>query len=277
METINIGALTLPQNAKVLDLGCGEGRHCHALAWHHPHCQVVGVDLNLRDLRIAQTRGQAFFSAQNLTADISYPCADGTQLPFSDASFDAVICSEVLEHIPDYQAFLAEINRIIKPKGLFLASVPRAWPERICWALSAPYHEVEGGHVRIFNGKNLANTIQQLGFTQTQRYYAHALHSPYWWLRCLFWRWGEDAWPCRMYHKLLVWDLIKKPKFTRVLEQCLNPIMGKSVVWHFIKSSPTPRSPTPQSTTTSSTIASPANTLPNASKYEKNTKDAHLA
>lgn len=238
METINIGSLVLPLGAKVLDLGCGEGRHCHALAWHHPHCLVTGIDLNPHDLHTARTRGDHFFGEQNLTANIVYCCANGATLPFKNASFDAVICSEVLEHIEQYSLFLAEINRIIKPGGLFLASVPRAWPERICWALSKKYHQVAGGHIRIFNAAKLAKTIEQLGFNQTQRYYAHALHSPYWWLRCLFWRWGETAWPCRLYHKLLVWDLIKKPKTTRKLEQWLNPIMGKSVVWHFVKHKP---------------------------------------
>lgn len=238
METINIGSLVLPLGAKVLDLGCGEGRHCHALAWHHPHCLVTGIDLNPHDLHTAKTRGDHFFGEQNLTANIVYCCANGATLPFKNASFDAVICSEVLEHIEQYSLFLAEINRIIKPGGLFLASVPRAWPERICWALSKKYHQVAGGHIRIFNAAKLAKTIEQLGFNQTQRYYAHALHSPYWWLRCLFWRWGETAWPCQLYHKLLVWDLIKKPKTTRKLEQWLNPIMGKSVVWHFVKHKP---------------------------------------
>lgn len=239
METIRIGDLNLPANAKVLDAGCGEGRHCHALAWHHPSCWVVGFDLNPDDLHTAKTRGNEFFQALNQNPTLHYSCANGLQLPFKNASFDAVICSEVLEHIVEYSAFLDELNRIIKPGGLLLISVPRAWPERICWALSRAYHQVAGGHVRIFNRKQLANAITQQGFSCTKRYHAHALHTPYWWLRCCFWRWGENAWPCRIYHKLLVWDLLKKPWLTRRLEQALNPLLGKSVVMHFIKNSNT--------------------------------------
>ena len=236
METINIADLKLPPDSLVLDLGCGEGRHSHASAWHFPNVRTVGVDLNHGDLTIARNKGDDFFSAINLAPSLNYACSDGTQLPFLDHTFDAVICSEVLEHIPDYASMLKEIKRVLKPGGTFAASVPRAWPERICWQLSAAYHQVEGGHVRIFNGKKLNQEITSLGFSQTQHYYAHALHSLYWWLRCAFWRQGEQALLCRTYHRLLVWDLMKKPELTRALERLLNPLMGKSTVWHFVKS-----------------------------------------
>lgn len=236
METINIASLQLAPHSIVLDLGCGEGRHSHASAWHFPNVQTVGVDLNHKDLTCARDKGDDFFASIQQSPLLSYACSDGTQLPFQNQTFDAVICSEVLEHIPDYRAMLDEIQRVLKPGGIFAASVPRAWPERICWQLSAAYHQVEGGHVRIFNGNALAKYIEGLGFLQTRRYYAHALHSIYWWLRCAFWRQGEQALLCRTYHKLLVWDLMKKPALTRLLERLLNPLMGKSTVWHFVKS-----------------------------------------
>ncbi|HEY7773846.1 MAG TPA: class I SAM-dependent methyltransferase [Marinagarivorans sp.] len=244
METVDIASLAIAPGSLVLDLGCGEGRHCHASAWHHPNAHTIGFDVNLRDLNTARQRGEALFSslaatppagALGQTAPISYACGDGTRLPFNSETFDTVICSEVLEHIHDYSAMLAEVQRVLKPGGTFAASVPRAWPERLCWRLSAAYHHVEGGHLRIFNAKTLSGEIAHLGFTQQQLYYAHALHSPYWWLRCAFWQRGENALLCRTYHRLLVWDLMKKPWLTRALERLLNPIMGKSIVWHFIK------------------------------------------
>lgn len=236
METINIAELKLSPNSLVLDLGCGEGRHSHASAWHFPNVRIVGADLSHRDLTTARTKGNDFFTSVKQSPSLNYACSDGTQLPFLDHTFDAVICSEVLEHIPDYASMLKEVQRILKPGGTFAASVPRAWPERICWQLSAAYHQVEGGHVRIFNARKLSQEIKSLGFAQTHQYYAHALHSIYWWLRCAFWRQGEQALLCRTYHRLLVWDLMKKPAFTRVLERLFNPLMGKSIVWHFVKS-----------------------------------------
>ena len=219
----------------LLDLGCGEGRHVHAAAWQLPQAHVVGIDIAYDDVKTAKEKGDDFFGSIQHNCITNYSCANGMRLPFADNSIDAIICSEVLEHVPNYTTILGEITRILKPGGTLGVSVPRAWPERICWLLSKAYHQVEGGHIRIFSARALRNTIQSYGFEQTAHYYAHALHSPYWWLRCLFWRWGEKAWPCQLYHKLLVWDLMQKPWLTQTLEKIFNPIMGKSVVWHFKK------------------------------------------
>jgi hypothetical protein len=114
-------------------------------------------------------------------------------------------------------------------------SVPRAWPERLCWWLSDAYHQVEGGHLRIFKASQLSDQIEALGFTVYCKHWAHALHSPYWWLRCLFWNNQDNNWLVKQYHRFLVWDLMDKPLFTRKLEQLLNPLMGKSVVMYFQK------------------------------------------
>ncbi len=73
---------------------------------------------------------------------------DALQLPFPDESFDVVIISEVMEHIPDDKGVLAEMVRVLKPGGRIAAvTVPRYGPEKVCWALSDAYHEVEGGHI----------------------------------------------------------------------------------------------------------------------------------
>ena len=77
--------------------------------------------------------------------------------------------------------------------------------------------------------------IERGGFEIVGKHYAHALHSPYWWLKCLFGLDNEDAWPVKLYHKLLVWDLMQRPRLTRSLEAALNPLIGKSVVFYAIK------------------------------------------
>jgi hypothetical protein len=73
------------------------------------------------------------------------------------------------------------------------------------------------------------------GFVLTSRGSAHALHVPYWWLKCLCWRSDPEPWPVRLYHQLLVWDLMKRPWITRAIDALLNPIMGKSIVLYFTK------------------------------------------
>lgn len=236
MLTIDFKRLDIQPGDRLLDLGCGEGRHCINAYLLHDKIDVVGVDLSREDLATAHQRLQPFLPESNAPeAEKSFALyrANGLCLPFADNSFDKVICSEVLEHIPDYRAMLAEIDRVLKPDGLLAISVPRAWPERICWHLSAAYHLVKGGHIRIFNAEALHREVSGLGFRRYARHWAHALHAPFWWLKCLFWDKQDDHPLIQAYHKLLVWDLMKKPWMTRGLEALLNPIMGKSVVMYF--------------------------------------------
>ena len=234
MQTVDFDHFPLEAGDWVLDLGCGEGRHVIS-AYVEAEVHAVGVDLSLDDLRATDEKFQAFAQAESDSHSFGLSAGSALELPFADDTFDKVICSEVLEHIPDYQIALAEIERVLKPGGLLCASVPRRWPEKICWALSEGYYRVPGGHVRIFRAAELRTEIEQLGFRQYHRHWAHALHVPFWWLKCLFWD-KQDSNPLiAAYHRLLVWDLMERPALTRVLEKAMDPVMGKSVVMYFRK------------------------------------------
>jgi SAM-dependent methyltransferase len=156
--------------------------------------------------------------------------ADVLALPFPDASFDRVIASEVLEHVPADRAAMTELVRVLRPGGLAAVTVPRWLPEKVCWALSDAYHEVEGGHVRIYRGTDLRQRLTDAGLEVLGAAHAHALHSPYWWVRCAVGPHNDDHPATKLYHRLLVWDMMARPRLTRVAEKMLNPLIGKSLV-----------------------------------------------
>jgi SAM-dependent methyltransferase len=236
LETIDFDRFRLESGDRVLDLGCGEGRHS-ITAYLNERVEVIGLDLSLGDLQTAGSRFLEFRDSADTTRSVNFTCGSGLSLPFRDAMFDKVVCAEVLEHIPDYRAVLDEIKRVLKPGGQFAVSVPRFGPEWICWQLSDAYHEVPGGHVRIFRRAELKQSVENTDMVCYGEHWAHGLHSPYWWLRCLFWSKGEDVWPVRLYHRLLIWDLMKQPRVTRFLEWLMNPLWGKSIVMYFERGS----------------------------------------
>ena len=229
METVDFSRLKLVPGDRVLDLGCGEGRHSLTGALTMPLC-VIGVDLNANDLDAADAKAGAFLGEDH---GISWVQGDAMRLPFSDDAFDCVIISEVLEHLPDADGALSEARRVLRPGGQLAISVPRFVPEWICWQLSRDYHAVPGGHVRIFTERSVTTAVRAQGFRVLTRHWAHALHTPYWWLQCALWSRRERSRLVNAYHRFLVWDLMERPPLTRWLERVLNPLIGKSVVIYF--------------------------------------------
>jgi len=138
-----------------------------------------------------------------------------------------------LEHIPDFDAALDEINRVLKSDGILAVSVPRAWPEQICWWLSIEYHNTPGGHVRIFNANKLKKAVTERGLIFSAKHYAHGLHSPYWWLKCLFWQRRDDHKIILAWKKLLEWEILIDPPLLRPFSWFADLLMGKSVVMYF--------------------------------------------
>jgi len=235
MVTVEFDRLKVRPGFKILDVGCGTGRHTCA-AYRQPKVITIGADLKFNDLTEAGERlklhdrlGEHGGGVWGLAA------ADIVCLPFKDDDFDLVICSEVLEHIEKYFQAIREIIRVLKPGCNLVVSVPRYWPERICWALSTDYHTAEGGHLRIFKPKQLIADLQKAGLEPWARHYAHSLHTPFWWLKCLVGPNREDSRPVNLYHRFLTWDIMKQPRTTRILNNLLNPILGKSVVVYLRK------------------------------------------
>jgi SAM-dependent methyltransferase len=232
--TVDYDLLDLRPGMTVLDLGCGEGRH--AFEAHRRGAHVVAVDWGVSEVETTKRwlgaiagSDEAGMSGDGTAARYEVVRGDLLHLPFPDASVDRVIASEVLEHIPDDARAMAEIVRVLRPGGRVAVTVPRYWPERLCWALSDAYHANEGGHVRIYRNDVLRARLRAAGLVPGRGHHAHALHAPFWWLKCAVGV-DRDAAAVRAYHRLLVWDLTERPWLTRTAERLLDPLFGKSQV-----------------------------------------------
>ncbi|MCP3876260.1 MAG: class I SAM-dependent methyltransferase, partial [Desulfobacteraceae bacterium] len=145
MITINFKNIKTKPGQKILDMGCGEGRHV-ARACQEKNVFCQGADLSYSDLKKTKEKLK-FHDDINDFKDSSWGLSstDITRLSFKDKAFDVVICSEVLEHIPNDKKAVKELLRVLKNKGVLAISVPRYMPEKICWKLSDEYLDVNQG------------------------------------------------------------------------------------------------------------------------------------
>ncbi len=103
-----------------LDCGCASGGYTIALAQHGAD-EVIGVDLEAD--RIARAQADRPADLDN----VAFCCASSEELPFPDGRFDGVLLNEVLEHVGDERATLAEIRRVLKPHGVLALMSPNRY------------------------------------------------------------------------------------------------------------------------------------------------------
>lgn len=235
MLTVDYRRLGVKPADRVLDLGCGFGRHAYQAA--RLQAAVVALDAGAEEVAGVRATFGAMVEAGELdpAARVGAVQGDGLRLPFADATFDRVIASEVLEHIADDRTAMAELARVLRPGGTMAVTVPRCGPELVNWLLSDAYHDVPGGHIRIYRRSTLRRRLASAGLVPGETHHAHGLHSPYWWLRCLVGPTNEANPAVAAYHRLLVWDIVKAPRLTRLADRFLSPLIGKSLVLYLSK------------------------------------------
>jgi SAM-dependent methyltransferase len=237
MLTVDYDRLGVRPGDRLLDLGCGGGRH--AFEAYRRGAHVVAYDRDRLELKEATAILGAMDDAGDAPEGTSGAAAvgDALALPFPDAAFDRVIAAEVLEHIPNDTAAMAELARVLRPGGTIGVTVPRWFPEQVCWALDDDYHAPlsPGGHVRVYRLRQLVGRLHDVGLEPRGHHHAHALHTPYWWLKCAIGLRNDDALLPRLYHRFLVWDLTTNALPVRLLERALNPVVGKSAVLYLQK------------------------------------------
>jgi SAM-dependent methyltransferase len=140
--------------ARVLDAGCGSGRTTEAL--RRAGYDAVGVELS--------------HTALSLAPAAAFPrirCAVDAPLPFRDATFDAVYCAEVLEHLFDPALAVSELHRVLRPGGKIVASVPfhgRLKNLLIAAAAFDTHFDPRGQHIRFFSRRTFRKLFEGAGF-----------------------------------------------------------------------------------------------------------------
>jgi ubiquinone/menaquinone biosynthesis C-methylase UbiE len=235
MLTVDLDLFGIEPGQHVLDMGCGGGRHAFAVL--RRGARVVAFDASRDELDGVRTMAAAMAAAGEVPAGGELLCVEGDALalPFDDASFDRIIAAEVLEHIPDDRGAIAELVRVLAPGGRIAVTVPSRFPERVNWLLDSDYHDTPGGHVRIYAKTELEERLRDAGLDVRGSRRAHALHSPYWWIRCAGGVKRDDRWLARRYHDMLVKQIMQDPPLLRRIDDTLNPLLGKSLILYAVK------------------------------------------
>jgi len=228
MITVEPDLLGIKDGDITLDAGCGNGRHSWEV-YSKNHSSIIAFDIdavcvkkNLYLLASLKTENEIEGSYHMLMADV-------TKLPFKSGSFDKIICSEVLEHIPEDNIAVEELVRVLSKDGDIGISVPHYLAESICWKLSGEYYGFPGGHIRKYKTRELLALVDTAGLSVYATRHKHAFHSFYWILRCVFGIKKENAAIPSFYNKFLEWDLRANYRFFRWLEGPLNHLCPKSV------------------------------------------------
>ena len=108
MQTINFDKLNISSGDTVLDIGCGEGRHSLGL-YVDREVNAIGIDLSIEDMKTAKSRIKDFSITDTNISSCVFGVGDIKSLPFKDNVHDAVICSEVLEHLDSLDLSLIHI------------------------------------------------------------------------------------------------------------------------------------------------------------------------
>lgn len=153
-----------PPPVRVVDVGCG-------LGWYGSQLRLAGYDWHGAEMKPADCAAMA-------AAGLPHTQVDGNGLPFASGAFDAALCIEVLEHIPEPRAFLAEIRRVAP--GRLIVSVPNA--ELLAYLynyLAAPWHMLEADHKNFFTRASLGTLLREFyPHVEVGFHTAHPLKTP---------------------------------------------------------------------------------------------------
>jgi SAM-dependent methyltransferase len=218
--TVNFKLFRIEEGDRFLDVGCGEGRHSYE-AYRLNNGSGLTCALDPDNYSLKKTKYVLDYMDQQNghSGNRNVLMGDALKLPFRDACFDKIICSEVLEHVADPDE----------------GTVPTYIPEWTCWTIDSDYYNHPGGHVRIFTVKGLIAALRRHRLRVYAIRHEHAFHSIYWNMRCMFGLKNEEARIPELYLRFLELQITTKSRFVGWVERIFNHIFPKSIVVYTVK------------------------------------------
>lgn len=228
-QSIDPALLDIGADDRVIDLGCGTGRHVLELS--RIPSNIIGADISRTDIRAARYLLEIMRRRNEVRARVHWLQTAGERLPFKDAAFDRVICTETLEHVDDDSVLARELTRVLRPGGILAISVPDEFSEKVFWKLSKNYRTHAGGHVRIYRRPQIVALLRDAGLKPYAVRYRHSLETAYWLSHIAFWSdWGKQGPITRAFRNILDSQRGRDSALVTLLDDIGNRVLPKSIV-----------------------------------------------
>ena len=158
----------LPDNCKILEVGCGGGQFIRAIKKILPGAQCLGCDVSEAAIAEAKKNGDG----------VEYTISEPARLPYGDVSLDAVMVFDVLEHVPDVGGLLAEIHRVLMKGGIFYCFVPcekdllSFWRMLSVLNIGTDLTKKYAGHINYFSRRSIIDELDKNGFQIIKKRYS---------------------------------------------------------------------------------------------------------
>jgi 2-polyprenyl-3-methyl-5-hydroxy-6-metoxy-1,4-benzoquinol methylase len=205
----------------VVDVGCGDGSHATFCA--HRGARLILCDIDPNQIAVARARLSTYAADR-----IEFHVTDGNPLPLPDNVATRIVCTEVLEHVEDPCALMAEMVRIGRPSALYLITVPGSAQEMLQKSLAHPSYFERPNHIRIFQPEELAALVRNAGL-QIEHTSCYGFFRSLW--MAFWWQCGVPL--SAAHHPLLdswarTWSQVLDGRDGRLIKDALDKILPRS-------------------------------------------------
>ena len=216
-----VEGFTIKAEDSVIDVGCGDGGHSSFAAFQ-------GAEVFATDIDAAKVEKTRQVLEKSKASSFEAVASDSNPLPVEDGRFSKVICTEVLEHVPDPEQFISELVRVGRPGAQFLLTVPDPASENLQKDLAPPCYWEAPNHLRIFSHEDFESLVTSAGLVVENKIFC-GFYWSMWWV--LFWasdqQFGEPEGPI-LSNWSATWDAVLQSDKAEQLKRVLDHHLPKN-------------------------------------------------